>query len=134
MSRVAVFGTFDIFHPGHRSFFSQAKKQGDYLLIVVARDEHVKNAKGNHPKNSEIKRVKTLKKSYPADKVILGSKTHNYFRTLRTYGINKIVLGYDQKPTLAELRKSLKRHRLSHIEISRARAYNPSRYKSSKLS
>lgn len=133
MTRVAVFGTFDIFHPGHISYLKQAKSQGDFLLVIVARDIFVEKAKGNKPKNNEIKRSKTVRKSSLADKVILGSKKHNYFQTLRTYKIDKIVLGYDQKPTIHNLKKELKRHRLSKIEITRARPYNQHKYKSSKL-
>lgn len=133
MNRVITFGTFDIFHPGHASFLKQAKKLGGYLLVVVARDQNTLKAKGKLPKNNEKARLRTVRKSKIADKVIIGSKTNNYFQTLRTYKINKVVLGYDQKPTIPELRRTLKRHKLSSIEIIRARAYNPNKYKSSKL-
>ena len=134
MTRIAVFGTFDIFHPGHISFLQQAKRQGDYLLVIVARDHHVQLAKGNNPRNTAAKRAQAVRRAEIADKVVLGSRTHNYFQTLRTYKINKIVLGYDQKPSQVELKKALKGHRLGGIEISRARAYNPGKFKSSKLS
>ena len=133
MTRVIAFGTFDIFHPGHVSFLRQAKKQGAFLLVVVARDKNTLKAKGRLPRNNEKVRLTAVRKAKIADKVILGSKTNNYFQTLRTYKITKIVLGYDQKPTIPELRRTLKRHKLSFIEISRARAYNPNKYKSSKL-
>ncbi|HSX58541.1 MAG TPA: adenylyltransferase/cytidyltransferase family protein [Candidatus Saccharimonadales bacterium] len=133
MNRVAVFGTFDIFHPGHTSFLKQAKKQSDYLLAIVARDINVEKVKGTLPTNFETKRGEVVRQQKIADKVVLGSKTHNYFRTLRTYKIDKIVLGYDQKPTIFELRKQLKRHRLPHVTVTRVRAYNPSKFKSSKL-
>ena len=133
MKRVVAFGTFDIFHPGHVSFLNQAKKIGAYLLVVVARDSHVKAAKAQLPRNNELKRTKKIRLSKIADKVVLGSKTHNYFRTLRTYKIDKIILGYDQKPTIRELKRLLKRHRLSKVEVVRVKAYNPNKYKSSKL-
>lgn len=133
MSRVAVFGTFDIFHLGHISFLGQAKKHGDFLLIIVARDKNVEKVKGKIPMNNEVSRAKVIRTEKIADKVILASKTHNYFRTLRTNRIDKIVLGYDQKPSINELKKQLKRHRLSQIEIVRVKPYNPSKYKSSKL-
>jgi cytidyltransferase-like protein len=133
MKRVIAFGTFDIFHPGHQSFLNQAKKFGGYLLVVVARDINTTKVKGSAPRNQEAKRALQIRKSKIADKVILGSKTNNYFRTLRTHKIDTIALGYDQKPTIAQLKKSLIKHRLKNIEIKRLRSYNPSKYKSSKL-
>ena len=39
MKLVMCAGTFDIVHPGHLYFFSEAKKLGDKLIVVVARDE-----------------------------------------------------------------------------------------------
>lgn len=133
MRRVVVFGTFDIFHPGHESFLKQAKNLGEWLLVVVARDTHVKNAKSRDPDLNETERARIVRKNTLADKVILGSKKHNYFQTLRTYKIDTIALGYDQKPTLIELKRTLKRHRLSKVAIVRLKAYNPTKYKSSKL-
>lgn len=133
MSKIAVFGTFDIFHPGHVSFLKQARALGSFLLVVVARDLNVRVAKGKFPQNSEIQRLREVRRSKLADKVILGSKSHNYSQTLRTYNIDKIVLGYDQKPTIFTLKKELKKHRLRQVEITRVKAYNPGRYKSSKL-
>lgn len=133
MKKIAVFGTFDIFHPGHVSFLKQAKKQGTYLLTVVARDKNTFLAKGKYPRNQEKVRAKNLRQAKIADRVILGSRSNNYFKTLRTYKIDKIVLGYDQKPTIFELRRALRRHRLGHIAISRVKAYNPHKFKSSKL-
>lgn len=133
MNRVVVFGTFDIFHPGHISFLNQAKKGASFLLVIVARDINVKKAKGSLPRNIETIRSRNVRAAKIADKVVLGSKTHNYFQTLRTYKIDRIVLGYDQKPLIRQLRKALKQHRLSNIEITRVKSYNPNKYKSSKL-
>ena len=46
MTKVMVFGTFDYLHEGHKDFFRQAKQYGDELVVVVARDETVKQIKG----------------------------------------------------------------------------------------
>jgi len=134
MKHVVIFGTFDIFHPGHISFLKQAKKLGDYLVVVVARDQNTLKHKGKLPRNPEIIRATTIRKAKIADKVILGSKTNNYFQTLRTYKIDLIALGYDQRPTIPQLKKALKKHRLAKVEIKRLKSYNPNKYKSSKLS
>ena len=131
MRKVIVFGTFDTFHKGHESFFKQAKRLGDYLLVVVARDTHVKRAKRYSPVNSEKIRAAKVRAAKQPNKVILGSKTHNFYRTLRTYKPEIIALGYDQKPFVRELKGQLKKHRLANIKIVRLRGYKPNIYKSS---
>src|SRR3989337_1126541 len=105
MKKIMVFGTFDIFHKGHLNFLKQSRKIGDYLIVVVARDKFVEKAKGMPPKNNEKYRANSVRKAKVANKVILGSKTYNYFRTIRTYKPTIIALGYDQKPTIPKLKK-----------------------------
>jgi len=134
MKKVIVFGTFDILHKGHLNFFYQAKKLATYLIVVVARDKFVKLAKGSNPKNQEKKRLFNIKKLKLADKVILGSKTYNFHRTLRTHKPTILALGYDQKPAIYELKKSLKKHRIKNIKILRLKSFRANIYKSSKLS
>lgn len=131
MKKIMVFGTFDTVHKGHESFFKQAKKLGDYLIVVVARDNYVKKAKKLSPVNNERIRVQNVRKSKQPNKVILGSKTHNFYRTIRTYKPETIALGYDQKPTINELKKQLRRHHLSKVKIVRTRAFKPKIYKTS---
>lgn len=133
MKRIVVFGTFDIFHPGHRFFLEQAKKLGGFLLVVVARDQNVTMVKGQKPEKTEKARKMAIKASRIADKVIIGSKVRNYFRTLRTHQINLIALGYDQKPTVRELKKALRKHHLGKIEVKRLKSFRPKVYKSSLL-
>lgn len=131
--RVMVFGTFDVVHPGHLSFFRQAKKLGDYLIAVVARDENSRRAKSHWPKNNEKSRVVSIRKVKLVDKAILGSRTYNFYRTIRTHKPDIIALGYDQKPSIWQLKKDLKRHRINNIETVRLRSYKPEIFKSSKL-
>lgn len=133
MSRVILFGTFDGLHKGHRSFINQARKLGDYLIIVVARDSHVEKAKNRKPRLSQEGRLKELRRAKIANKILLGSKTHNFYRTIRTYKPDIIVLGYDQKPTIWDLKRDLRRHRIKEIKIIRLRSYKPDIFKSSKL-
>jgi FAD synthetase len=42
---VMTFGTFDLLHPGHLHYLSEAKKLGDYLITIVARDATVERLK-----------------------------------------------------------------------------------------
>lgn len=42
MKKVLIFGSFDSLHKGHLNLFKQARKHGDKLIAVVARDETIK--------------------------------------------------------------------------------------------
>ncbi|HEX7456523.1 MAG TPA: adenylyltransferase/cytidyltransferase family protein [Candidatus Nanoarchaeia archaeon] len=133
MKKVIVFGTFDLVHKGHLSFFRQAKRLGDCLMAVVARDKFVKGAKGKFPTNNEKSRLRNVRKLDLVDKAILGSRTHNFFRTIRTHKADIIALGHDQKPPVKNLKRDLRRHRLGNIKIVRLKPYKANQYKTSKL-
>jgi FAD synthetase len=133
MKKVMVFGTYDLVHSGHLSFFKQAKKLGDYLIVVVARDENSARIKGRFPRNDEKTRLANVRKVKLVDKAILGSRTYNFYRTIRTHKPVTIALGYDQKPSIRQLKKDLRKHRLANVKIVRLRPYKPQIYKSSKL-
>ena len=132
MSKVLVFGTFDIFHEGHRDFLKQARKHGDFLCVVVARNATVLRVKGKLPRYSEIERVAAIKKSGLADEVILGSLDDRY-GVIRKYKPDMICLGYDQKQSIAELRQKLSESSLGNTKIVRLKAFEAEKYKSSIL-
>lgn len=129
---VMVFGTFDIFHPGHRSFLIQAKKKGDYLIAVVARDKTVKETKKQETRNKEEVRLRVVKKSGLADKVVLGGFKDKY-AVIKKYQPDVICLGYDQKYFIKELGRKLEEFKLEKTKILRLKSYKPEIYKSSKL-
>ena len=53
-------GTFDIIHPGHINLIKQAKSLGDFLVVVIGRDQNVFNAKGRKPYYNERQRLENL--------------------------------------------------------------------------
>ena len=126
-----TFGTFDIFHEGHKNYLEQAKELGDYLVVVVARDETVLRVKSEWTRNSEEERLEVLEKSGLADEVVLGSLEDKY-AVIEKYRPDVIALGYDQRVDLAELTEKLGNLKLK-AEIVRLEAYQPEKYKSSKL-
>lgn len=125
-----AFGTFDLFHSGHISFLKQAKKYGD-LIVVIARDRTVKQVKGELPDNAERERLRAVKASGLADKIILGSLTDKY-AAVKKYRPDIICLGYDQKFFVNELRSELKKLKLN-TKIIRLKPFHPKKYKSSIL-
>ncbi|MDD3302914.1 MAG: riboflavin kinase [Candidatus Gracilibacteria bacterium] len=127
--KVMTFGTFDIFHPGHKHFLKQASFYGDTLITVIARDKNVEKFKRKLPKNNENIRLEEVKKSEISDIVELGDY-ENPFLCIENHKPNTICLGYDQEGFYDKLKK---KDEFKDIEIIRLEAYKPEIYKSSKL-
>jgi len=132
MKLVMVFGTFDLFHPGHEYFLKQAKKLGDKLIVVIARDSTVKEIKGKKPLYNQKQRLKLIAQNGLADKVILGSAKDKY-SAIKKYRPQTIALGYDQISFTDKLSAKLKQSGLLKTEIVRLKAYRKEEFKSSKL-
>jgi FAD synthetase len=126
--KVMAFGTFDILHPGHTSVLKSAKKLGDYLVVVIARDATVLKLKGRKPLFNERVRLKNLKKLDIADKVRLGNLGDKY-KVIKDEKPDVIALGYDQKFFVDDLKNVVGKN----VEIVRLKSYKPKIYKSSKL-
>ena len=132
MKRVMIFGTFDVFHQGHIDFLKQARREGDFLMVVVARDKTVVKIKKQKPKNKEQKRKQILENSHLADEVILGNLGDKY-AIIKKYRPDIICLGYDQKAFVDKLKEKLKQLGLKNTGVKKLKPFHPEKYKSSIL-
>ncbi len=132
MKKVLVFGTFDIFHEGHRNFLKQAREHGDFLCVVVARDATVVEAKGVPLQNDEQIRLANIKNSDLVKETMLGSLNDKY-AVVKKYSPDVICLGYDQKFFIDNLQEKLNEFGLNNTKIVRLKSYHPEKFKSSKL-
>jgi FAD synthetase len=130
--RVLAFGTFDGLHPGHLFYLKQAKKSGTELIVVIARDKTVEKIKGKKPILKEKERKHLIESLKPVDKVVLGTKKGKIYKIVEKLKPEVIALGYDQKPAKKELEKELKKIGMQ-VKIKRMKAFNPKKFKSSKL-
>jgi len=127
-----AFGTFDILHPGHLYLFSEAKKFGDKLVVVVARDTTVLRIKHHAPLHKEEERLRLVQKVPGVDEAVLGDE-HDYYKVLEQFTPAIICLGYDQKSMMTEkLQEELLRRGLKTI-IMHIGPFQENEYKSSKL-
>ncbi|RLI88447.1 MAG: FAD synthase [Candidatus Altiarchaeales archaeon] len=110
MKIVVATGVFDILHPGHVLFLEEAKKLGDRLIVIVARDKTVEERKNNLaiPEKQRLDVVKALK---PVDKALLGDE-EDIFRPIREIDPDIIALGRDQHFDEEKLEKELKKRGL----------------------
>jgi FAD synthetase len=129
MKKILVFGTFDGLHPGHINFFEQAKKLGDFLTVVVARDVTVNEVKGHFPKRSESLRLKAVKQCKLVNEAVLGN-IGNPYEIIKKIKPDVIGLGYDQVVFTANLESELKKAVIV-AKIIRLNPYKTDSYHSS---
>ena len=61
LKKVAVAGTFDTIHKGHKKLILTAFEIGEFVLIGLTTDEYANQVHKNHPIENYIKRRKSLK-------------------------------------------------------------------------
>lgn len=132
MKKVMAFGSFDILHDGHEHYLKEAKSFGDYLIVIVARDENIVRFKGKNPKNDENYRLECVKKLDFVDEAVLGHK-EDILEVLEEFKPDIICLGYDQNTIEEEKLKGELEKRDLKAAIVRAKPYKEDVYKSSKL-
>jgi FAD synthetase len=127
MVRVVATGTFDILHPGHIKFLEEAKKLGDELVVIVAREKNVRHKpKPILPEEQRRRVVEALKF---VDRAILGDK-EDIFKPIMELKPDIIVLGYDQHFDEEWLKKELGKRSL-HAKVLRIKAKEEGEYCSS---
>jgi FAD synthetase len=109
MVRVLATGTFDILHPGHLLYLSEARSLGDELYVIVARDSMIKHKQ--KPVVPEEQRLAMVQALRVVDKAILGSKIDIY-EPLREIKPDIIALGANQFFKEKDLETQLRVHRI----------------------
>jgi FAD synthetase len=130
---VAIFGVFDGIHEGHSSLIREAKKQGNHLVAIVARDKIVKKLKGKLPKYTEVERIKLLFEVGDIDLVLLGDPEIETYNTLKEVKPDVVYLGYDQKALFENINKVIKVGSLPKMEIICGEPHKPELFHSSIL-
>jgi FAD synthetase len=89
-------GCFDILHIGHVRFLSEAKKMGDYLVVLLENDKKVKKLKGeNRPAFIQKERAEMLSALGSVDLVVLLPAMENdsdYLNLMRIINPDIIVV------------------------------------------
>ena len=129
--KILIFGVFDGIHEGHLSFINNAKKVGDHLVAIVARDSIVKVLKGELPKNNEVERIEDLLKIPEIDRVLLGDPELSTYNILKEVNPDVVFLGYDQNILYEDLKKKIKNGDLNEMEIVFGTPHKPDELHSS---
>ncbi len=93
---VLVGGCFNLLHPGHILFLKEAKKLGDLLYVIVARDEEI-SKKGQPVIFNQRQRMQMIDAIKYVDLVIAGKEDKK--EVIKRIKPDIIAIGYDQKIT-----------------------------------
>jgi len=88
-------GAFDIIHPGHIHTLNEAKKLGDFLVVVIATDKTVMKMKKHKPLHNAQARQELVSSLSMVDLCIIGDD-EDIFKTVDLIKPQIIALGYDQ--------------------------------------
>jgi len=132
--RVMVFGVFDRLHPGHISLLKQAAALGDELVVVVARDELVRQLKNKSPYYAQNERLKAIQKVPSVTKAVLGDAVSSSYEVIKKYKPEVLALGYDQKELTQDITQRMQEGDLPHtIHIVHLKSHRPNKLHSSLL-
>ena len=96
MKKIVAFGTFDGLHEGHLAFLKQARRCGDHLTVVVARDHIVDQLKGRSSKIEFGHRCELLRRKSDVDEVVGSDLQLGTWQILEKIEPDVIAVGYDQ--------------------------------------
>ncbi len=120
MTLVVATGTFSVLHPGHITYLEEARKLGNKLIVIVARDEFVRKRKNSCP-IPEQQRLAVVKALKPVDEAIMGD-TEDIFKPIEELKPDIIALGRDQDFREEELEAELRKRGLE-AKVIRVQGY-----------
>jgi pantetheine-phosphate adenylyltransferase len=119
--KVAVGGTFDEFHRGHKILLMKAFEIGEHVLIGLCTDEFVEKMGKPHATASYEERLKELRTSLKAwglsDKAEIIPLNDHYGITLTDTCIEALVVSEETEKTAFEINRKRSEARLPPLTI-----------------
>lgn len=95
MKKVITYGTFDLFHDGHKRLLERAKALGDFLIVGVTTDNFdIERGKMNTCDNV-MERIEAVRKTGLADQIIIEEYKGQKIDDIQKYGVDIFTVGSD---------------------------------------
>lgn len=93
--RVITYGTYDLFHEGHRRLLERARALGDYLIVGVTTEAYDESRGKLNVRQSLMERVKNVLDSGLADEVIIEEYDGQKINDIQKHHVDIFAIGSD---------------------------------------
>ena len=105
MKKVITYGTYDLFHYGHRRLLERAKALGDFLIVGVTAEDFDKARGKINVEQSLMERIEAVKNSGLADEVIVEEYEGQKIDDIQRYDVDIFAIGSDWQGKFDYLRE-----------------------------
>jgi len=95
MKKVITYGTFDLFHEGHRNLLKRAKELGDYLIVGITTNHYDLERGKLNVVNTLLERIENVKNSGYADEIIIEEVEGQKQEDIQRYNVDIFAIGSD---------------------------------------
>lgn len=95
MKRVITYGTYDLFHFGHKRLLERAKALGDYLIVGVTAEDFDKARGKINVQQSLMERIEAVRNTGLADEIIVEEYEGQKIDDIQRYDVDIFAIGSD---------------------------------------
>jgi len=95
MKKVITYGTFDLFHEGHRSLLKRAKALGDYLIVGVTSESFDRERGKLNVKDNLEARIEAVMATGYADEIVIEDYIGQKIVDVERLGVDVFAIGSD---------------------------------------
>lgn len=95
MKKVITYGTYDLFHHGHKRLLERAKALGDYLIVGVTTDNYDDSRGKLNVQQSLMKRIENVRNSGLANEIIIEEYEGQKINDIQKHGVDIFAIGSD---------------------------------------
>lgn len=95
MRTVITYGTYDMFHEGHRRLLERARALGDWLIVGVTSDTYDLSRGKLNVRQSALERIENVRKTGLADQVLLEEYAGQKILDIQEWGVDVFAIGSD---------------------------------------